>query len=148
MLLCDNVCAAISIRLMWMHLKESNRAGNAQLPVHRYYKVVAWIAFHALIDVFALIVYGVSQIGTSYSFSPQVKNFLGYFSTTMFAYHVAFYPVVYVLVRDLKFHEQLKQLRGSSVSPAKLAVKKLFWKSKPSSPNSPTFPIAKQSMSS
>ena len=129
----DNVCAIISIRLMWKHLMETNRGNGEHLPARRYYKVVAWIAFHALIDVFSLMVYAISQIGTSSNFGPRLKNFLGYFSTTMFAFHVAFYPIVYVLVRDLKFHEQLQRMKRSNPSPVKEVVKKLFIKTNSSS---------------
>ena len=113
---------------MWRHLKERNKQDDEanHLPVKRYYTVVAWLAGHAFIDVLALLVYAASKSGSS-SISPRLQYFLQYFSTTMFAYHVAFYPVVYVLVRDLKFHDQLKKRELSNQSSAvKEVVKKIF----------------------
>ena len=98
--------------------------------MRRYYVVEIWLAAHAFIDILALIVYSVSQLGPSSGFGAREKNYMGYFSTTMFAYHVAFYPIVYVLVRDLKFHDQIKQMNNTQSTSAKEAVIKIIQKTK------------------
>ena len=116
---------------MWKHLQESKKPEESSgLPMRRYYVVEIWLAGHAFIDILALIAYSVSQLGPSNGFGAREKNFIGYFSTTMFAYHVAFYPIVYVLVRDLKFHDQIKQMNNTPSSSAKEVVIKIIKKTK------------------
>lgn len=128
---------------MWRHLQEdkANDDESSMLPKSRYYKVVVWIAAHAFIDIIALICYSVSVLNV---FNDEAKNFYGYLSTTLVAFHVAFYPVVYCGVRDLKFHDQVHE-RLSTSSRVKDAVKRLFGKSEqddsfksiPESPQAP-----------
>ena len=131
----DNFCAATSIQLMWRHLNEAPASSTTTegppklIPKKRYYKVVAWMVSHAFLDVFAVILYALSGDLPQLQVNPNRKFFLYIFSTTIAAFHVGFYPLVYCQVRDLKFRDQLKQREGSSVSPVKEAVIKILGQS-------------------
>lgn len=93
---------------MWKHLKEGrSRDGlNSKLPRMRYYKVVVLIACHGFLDFIAFAVYCVATLTPD--ISPVQKLFLQNFSSTVAAYHVGCYPLVYCGVRDLKFKDQIK----------------------------------------
>ena len=139
--LCDNFCSAAATKLMWKHINTIQAEEEVVIPKTRYYKVVGLIGGHAFFDVIALITFGVSQLG---SLEEEAKYFLGFFSTTMLAYHAAFFPIAYCGVRDLKFHEQIQE-RQSTSSRMRDVFNKLFgrssdvssFKSFPEAPNSP-----------
>ena len=99
---------------MWNHLL-SLRGLNSKkedVPSGRYYKVVVWIAAHASLDIFSLIVFSVARIGPV---GDREQMLLEYLTTPVVAYHVGCYPIVYCGVRDLKFHEKVKEYRANPV---------------------------------
>ena len=114
-LIVDNLCAGIAIDLMWKHLKESE-AKDRKLPVGRYYKVVAMIGGHAFLDIIALIGYASAKLLPN--LGATERAFIAIWAATMTAIHVGFYPIVYCGVRDLKFHDQIRERLKSSRSAA------------------------------
>ena len=99
---------------MWKHLKDHKRYESHpnKLPRKRYYKVVIWIACHAFLDIIALIVFAVARMAPGVA--ARERSFLDYLSTPVVAFHVGCYPIVYCGVRDLKFHDKVRQQIESS----------------------------------
>ena len=109
LILTDNACSWISIRLMWKHLKQARNVDgqSIRLPTRRYYKVVSWIACHGFLDIIAFAIY-IGAVETPV-ISSSLKTFLVLLSSNVAVFHVSCYPIVYCGVRDLKFHEQIKE---------------------------------------
>ena len=140
LIIVDNICAIVSIRLMWKHLLSLRGRENktGEVPTDRYYKVVVWIAAHASLDIVSLILFSVAR--TAPGIGEREQMLLDYLTTPVVAYHVGCYPFVYCGVRDLKFHEQIKELRSSTGSKKKAK--------KSAELNSPVSPVdASHSMS-
>ena len=127
-ILCDNMCAAISVQLMWEHLNEINEFSEqrTKLPRKRFYFVVACLIGHAFLDILALVVHSIGKFIPSLSTSPEQSFFMTYFSSSLTAYHVGFYPFVYCAVRDLKFRNQIKERESTNTSPVKDAVNRVL----------------------
>ena len=109
---------------MWSHLNEAKGRTTNKLPVKRYYRVVALIAFHAFLDILSLIIFSMAR--NVLNSSAELSFFLQYSSTTVVAIHVGIYPFVYCGIRDLKFHDQLKERsksKSSKVSSQKKETK-------------------------
>ena len=86
--------------------------------------MVALIAFHAFLDILSLIIFSMAR--NVLNSSSELSFFLQYSSTTVVAIHVGIYPFVYCGIRDLKFHDQLKERsksKSSKVSSQKKETK-------------------------
>jgi hypothetical protein len=114
-ILCDTFCAIITLLLMGKHLKSREKRA---MPKSRYITVLMMIVIHSALDVVAIISYAVANMLPRATSSEQIMySTIRRVSTSMTAFHVAFFPVVYIHIRDLKFRDEIKQrqrMAGSS----------------------------------
>jgi hypothetical protein len=108
-LLSDNYCTWTAINLVWKHLQEIKRQPNATKAVQekRYAKVVTLMVAHVCFDLLALVGFAVSKLTTS--MEPFDQAAVSLFSSSMCAFHVGMFPVVYTAVRDLKFYNEIQK---------------------------------------
>ena len=119
-LLSDNYCTFTSINLVWKHLKELKRPSENTKAVQTkiYTNVVTLMVAHVCFDLLALVGYAVSQFATD--LAPFDRSAIGTVSSSMCAFHVAMFPIVYTGVRDLKFRDQVQQrLNAPKISGSK-----------------------------
>ena len=107
----NHFCAILSIHLMWSHIKEPKKrqVGQQQLPMKRYTNAMILIICHAFFDILALITFAISKTVPFNTPRDAQLNFMySRVSLSIIAFHVAMFPIVFIQVRDLKFHERLK----------------------------------------
>ena len=129
LIISDNFCAFVAIKLMWKHLQEfKSRGRGPPLPIERYTKTMVWIAFHASLDIFALVTYIIARFTpTTTQADINLNFFWNRFSSTIGAYHPALFPVVFCAIRNLKFQKELSENSSSKNgwTAVKNAVRKI-----------------------
>ena len=93
---------------MWRHLKNDKRPANQAKIAQkkRFDTVIVLIAGHAFFDILGLVGFAVAKLSPDLGITERFC--INIVASTVSSFHVAFYPIVYCGVRDLKFHDQVK----------------------------------------